>query len=100
MLKFIHAADFHLDSPFGALTTQQAAARRRESRELAFRAAHTLKGVCANLGFERLRASASDLTELLRKTDTIPAEAEALMELVRRDYEVTIAAIQDFAATE
>ena len=28
MLKFIHAADFHLDSPFGALTAQQAAARR------------------------------------------------------------------------
>ena len=40
MLKFIHAADFHLDSPFGALTTQQAAARRRESRELAFRLAN------------------------------------------------------------
>ena len=40
MLKFIHAADFHLDSPFGALTAQQAAARRRESRELAFRLAN------------------------------------------------------------
>ena len=36
MLKFIHAADFHLDSAFGALTPQQAAARRRESRELVF----------------------------------------------------------------
>ena len=33
MLKFIHAADFHLDSPFGALSPRQAAARRRESRE-------------------------------------------------------------------
>ena len=40
MLKFIHAADFHLDSPFGALTAQQAAARRRESRELGFRLAN------------------------------------------------------------
>ena len=40
MLKFIHAADFHLDSPFGALNAQQAAARRRESRELAFRLAN------------------------------------------------------------
>ena len=40
MLKFIHAADFHLDSPFSALTAQQAAARRRESRELAFRLAN------------------------------------------------------------
>ena len=40
MLKFIHAADFHLDSAFGALTAQQAAARRRESREVAFRLAN------------------------------------------------------------
>ena len=34
MFTFIHAADFHLDSPFGALPASQAAARRRESREL------------------------------------------------------------------
>ena len=40
MLKFIHAADFHLDSAFGALTPQQAAARRRESRELPARLAN------------------------------------------------------------
>lgn len=39
MLKFIHAADFHLDSAFGALPAGQAAERRRESRELAFRLA-------------------------------------------------------------
>lgn len=39
MLKFIHGADFHLDSAFAALTPQQAAARRRESRELPFRLA-------------------------------------------------------------
>lgn len=39
MLKFIHAADFHLDSAFAALTPQQAASRRRESRELPMRLA-------------------------------------------------------------
>ena len=39
MLKFIHAADFHLDSPFAALPPGQAGERRRESRELAFRLA-------------------------------------------------------------
>ncbi len=33
MLRFLHAADFHLDSPFAALPARQAAARRRESRE-------------------------------------------------------------------
>ncbi len=40
MLKFIHAADFHLDSAFAALTPQQAASRRRESRELPLRLAN------------------------------------------------------------
>ena len=39
MFKFIHAADFHLDSAFGALTARQAAQRRTESRELADRLA-------------------------------------------------------------
>ena len=33
MLKFIHAADFHLDSAFGALEPRQAASRRAELRE-------------------------------------------------------------------
>ena len=43
MLKFIHASDFHLDSAFGALSAQQAAARRRESRELGFRLANYVR---------------------------------------------------------
>ena len=34
MIRLIHAADFHLDSAFGALPPKQAAARRRELREL------------------------------------------------------------------
>ena len=33
MIRFLHGADFHLDSAFGALPPGQAAARRRESRE-------------------------------------------------------------------
>ena len=40
MFKFIHGADFHLDSAFGALSPRQAAGRRRESRELVFRLAN------------------------------------------------------------
>ena len=40
MLTFLHAADSHLDSAFGALTARQAAGRRRESRELGFRLAN------------------------------------------------------------
>ena len=34
MLKIIHAADFHLDSPFSGLSPEQAVQRREEQREL------------------------------------------------------------------
>ena len=34
MLKIIHGADFHLDSPFSGLTPEKAAQRRGEQREL------------------------------------------------------------------
>lgn len=33
MVRILHAADFHLDSAYGALTPEQAVQRRRESRE-------------------------------------------------------------------
>ena len=34
MIKLLHAADFHLDSPFSGLSPDQAALRRREQRQL------------------------------------------------------------------
>ena len=34
MLKLIHAADLHLDSPFAGLRPERAAQRRREQRKL------------------------------------------------------------------
>lgn len=34
MIKFLHAADLHLDSPFASLPPEKAAARRREQRQL------------------------------------------------------------------
>ena len=39
MIKLIHGADFHLDSPFSGLAPDQAAQRRREQRELLARLA-------------------------------------------------------------
>ena len=65
--------------------------------EESFRAAHTLKGVSANLGFDRLTASSGELTELLRgRTDGIPTEAVPLLDIVRQDYELTADAIRAY----
>ena len=65
--------------------------------EESFRAAHTLKGVSANLGFDRLTASSGELTELLRgRTDGIPTETVPLLDMVRQDYELTADAIRAY----
>lgn len=65
--------------------------------EEVFRAAHTLKGVSANLGFDRLTASSGELTELLRgRTDGIPTEAVPLLDMVRQDYDLTADAIRAY----
>nr|WP_325186539.1 Hpt domain-containing protein [uncultured Oscillibacter sp.] len=63
----------------------------------AFRAAHTIKGVCQNLGFTRLLDSSSRLSEALRHGYT--PEADGLAEQVGRDYQDTIGAIQAFQAS-
>ncbi len=34
MIRILHAADLHLDSPFDALSEEKAALRRREQRSL------------------------------------------------------------------
>ena len=70
-------------------------------REEAFRAAHTLKGVSANLGFSRLLASAGELTELLRaETESIPGRTAALLEEVKQDYELTVSVIRAYLESE
>ncbi len=64
--------------------------------ETAFRASHTIKGVCGNLGFSRLGASSHDLTEALRARDG--ARAAALLDQVKADYQETVAAIRAYQA--
>ena len=65
--------------------------------EEGFRAVHTLKGVSANLGFDRLQAAVGELTELLRpETGNIPEGAAPLLEAVRREYELTAGAIRAY----
>ena len=76
-------------------------AMQNGQREEAFRAAHTLKGVSANLGFSRLLASAGELTELLRaETETIPGRAAALLEEVKQDYELIVSVIRAYLESE
>lgn len=59
----------------------------------AFRAAHTLKGICENLGFSNLCQSSSMLTEALRAGD-YSEKLAALKEQVCADYEQAVSAIQ------
>ena len=60
----------------------------------AFRAAHTLKGVCSNLAFTVLGRSSSELSEALRYGYT--PGADALAERVKEEYRQTAAAIRAY----
>ena len=55
--------------------------------EVAFRAAHTLKGVCQNLGFKNLYEPSAELQE---------TETDDLMQKVTEEYNRTVKAIEDF----
>lgn len=57
----------------------------------AFREAHTLKGLCANLGLDKLQQSSSELTEALR--GTAADNAGELLTKVCADYEMVIDAL-------
>ena len=63
------------------------AAMREKNRENAFQAAHTLKGICLNLGFTGLYGPVNIITELLRAGKFEQALGE--MEQVERDYTTT-----------
>ena len=65
--------------------------------EEAFRAAHTIKGVCQNLDFTKLFQSSSELSEALR--NGYSPEAPALVERVKADYAQTVSAIREFQAS-
>lgn len=59
--------------------------------EEAFRAAHTLKGVCQNLGFDNLYQVSFDITEKLRGRET--DGCEELFAKVEEQYKKTTDAI-------
>ena len=63
----------------------------------AFRAAHTIKGVCQNLSFTPLANSASALTEALRNGKS--PEADALYGQVQKDYAMIVEHLKAVQAT-
>ena len=78
------------DPSFSQLTEAVEAGNAEE----AFRAAHTLKGVCMNLSLTRLAASSRVLTEALRDKKVLDDNIVALFNAVRADYVQTKSAIQ------
>ena len=82
-----------LDDPsFGQLETALA----DKDAETAFRAAHTLKGICLNLGFTSLYKVSAELTEVLRGRET--EGSDELYEQVKEQYTILTEAIQELAA--
>ncbi len=67
-------------------------ALKEQNVKEAFRAAHTLKGVCQNLGFTNLYQPTYDLTEVLRAGRL--EGTGALFESVTKQYRITIDAIR------
>ena len=66
---------------------------KEKDGECAFRAAHTLKGVCANLGLDRLYEADSELTEKLRGRQT--EGSEELYQKVAEVYETTVTVLKE-----
>lgn len=82
MLKFLDDTSFEL----------LCASLKEGNMEEAFRAAHTLKGVCQNLGFQKLYESSNRLTETLR--DREQHDVAGLLAETEEDYALTVSAIR------
>lgn len=72
-------------------------ALRKQDGESAFRAAHSLKGICMNLGFQKLCEVSSALTEKLRGREI--AGSDELYKEVEEEY-IRVTGIINRMATE
>lgn len=75
-------------------------ALKEENYGEAFRAVHTLKGLCLNFSFGSLTDSSINLTELLRHWETVPVDSEKCGEFfaqVSVDYRTVTDAIKEYA---
>lgn len=92
ILKFVK---MYADDPCVRLLTENI---ERGDWSEAFRAAHTLKGVALNLGFDHLQKYASELTELLRPEQ--PIADNALVDAVCREHEKILAALSELEVAQ
>lgn len=90
ILKFVR---MYADDPSVRLLTENF---ERGDWTEAFRAAHTLKGVALNLGFDRLQKYASELTELLRPKQ--PIADTALLDAICQEHEKILVALSHLDA--
>lgn len=84
---------FLKDNSFQSLTQ----ALEQGDIEEAFRAAHTLKGVCMNLSFDALFCISSEITEYLRNQE-LSSAFQVLPDLISC-YEKHVSAISAYANT-
>ena len=85
MIRFIHAADLHLDSAFGAMSADRAAERRKELREIPGRLSDYVneKGV----GLVLLAGDLFDSSRAYRETEQRHLEQfHRLLREIRRIY--------------
>lgn len=88
------APKFLKDGSYAALVE----AMEQENYEGAFRAAHTLKGVCANLGIVNLQGVVSELTEQLRGKEK-PTDI-SLYERTKEEYQKVADALGAYESTK
>ena len=67
---------------------------KTHNMEEAFRAAHTIKGVCMNLSLTKLFVSSNKLTEALRGKIEYSEDLQPLLKAVTEDYENTVSCIR------
>ncbi len=88
VIKFIFK---FLDDPSYALLCKS---MQENNDAEAFRAAHTMKGICQNLAFTRLYKSSYDMVEALRNGKT--SQADMIFVQFQQDYKCCFDAIVKF----
>jgi HPt (histidine-containing phosphotransfer) domain-containing protein len=79
------------DPSYGQLCTSM------ENRDMAeaFRGAHTLKGISQNLSLTRFGRSVTRLSDYLKEKQEYNEQVEAMMAVVKEDYESMISCIKE-----